>query len=167
MDDPLIKAGFNVRPRITTNRKQLFPKYNCLPFLFSEKLKIRLCKLGSAFALLNRQLQSLYDACDARWPCNSLRWCISAILDRFQRPYSNMVHHSINLDRHSQNLQRRSFLAWMVKDLISNRYRNCYSNRLCKGMSVHPPVCPSIVTSVGPSVLNTSVQIAKYVEKSS
>ena len=32
-------------------------------------------------------------------------------------------------------------------------------------MSVHPTIRPSIVTLVGPSVRNTSVKIAEFVEK--
>ena len=78
MDDCLIKAGLNVRPRITTNRKQLFPKCDCLPFLFGKKLKIRLCKLGSAFAFLNQPPQSLNDVYGARRPCQAgalAVWC--------------------------------------------------------------------------------------------
>ena len=130
MDDCLIRAGLNVRPSITTNRRQLFPKYNCLPFLFCEKLKIRLCKLGSAFALLNQPLQSPNNACDAQWPCTWLRSCLIATLDRFQGPYSDMVHHSINLDRHSQ-------YSWEHLDLLNPVIACTGFSKFSKSSKIH------------------------------
>ena len=77
-------VALNIKPKIMINKKQLFPKYNNLPFPLGKKLW--LCKLGSAFALHNSQLQSLNNASSVQRPWNWFLWCLTTTLDCRQQP---------------------------------------------------------------------------------